>query len=264
MSLDVLICTIDEGICRIPKILLPPVEDVSWVVSMQYTDKKYLDMIPAELKERSDVTLTFIEGRGLSLNRNNAISHSHADVMLIGDDDCIYTEESLHKVIRFFELNPSSDIVCFAAADYDGEPLKSYPSQITPFDAAFANGYYPTSPEMAIRRGLGLQFDSRFGLGSQFLCAGEEDVFIKDALKAGYNVVVNPIVIVRTDRNTTGRKFLEDKKMQQTKGAVFQYLFGTGNAMWRSLKEACYYLVHRHVNPFPILYNMLRGIWILR
>ena len=264
MFLDVLICTIDEGICRIPKILLPPVEAVSWVVSMQYTDKKYLDMIPAELKERSDVTLTFIEGRGLSLNRNNAIFHSHADVMLIGDDDCIYTEESLHKVIRFFELNPSSDIVCFAAADYDGEPLKSYPSQITPFDIAFANGYYPTSPEMAIRRGLGLQFDSRFGLGSQLLCAGEEDVFIKDALKAGYNVVVNPIVIVRTDRNTTGQKFLEDKKMQQTKGAVFQYLFGTGNAMWRSLKEACYYWVHRHVNPFPILYNMLRGIWILR
>lgn len=264
MILDVLICTIDAGIRRIPDVLLPPVEGVSWIVSMQYTDRKFLDEIPAELQTRSDVTLTFLEGKGLSANRNNAIAHSRGDIMLIADDDCRYTEESLREVIHFFEMNPSYDIVCFAAADYEGVLLKAYPSQLTSFESAFQYGYYPASVEIAMRRGLGLYFDTRFGLGSQHLCAGEEDVLIKDALSAGYNVVVNPLTIVRTDRNTTGQTFLGNKQMQLTKGAVFHYLFGTTEAIWRSVKEAGFYLFHFHANPFPILYNMLRGIWILR
>lgn len=264
MCLDVLICTIDAGIRRIPDVLLPPAEGVSWVVSMQYTDKKFLDEIPAELQTRPDVTLTLLEGKGLSANRNNAIAHSQGDIMLIADDDCRYTADSLREIIHFFEMNPSYDIVCFAAADYEGNSLKTYPSQLTSFVKAFHDGFYPASVEIAMRRGLGLFFDTRFGLGSQYLCAGEEDVLIKDALTAGYNVVVNPMTIVRTDRNTTGQIFLGNKQMQLTKGAVFNYLFGTAEALWRSVKEAGFYLVHHHANPFPILYNMLRGIWILR
>lgn len=264
ISLDVLICTIDAGIRSVPEVLLSPVEGISWIVSMQYTDRKFLDEIPAELQSRSDVTLTFLEGKGLSANRNNAIAHSHGDIMLMADDDCRYTEESLRGIIHFFEMNPSYDVVCFAAADYEGNPLKTYPSQLVSYKNAFLEGYYPASVEIAMRRGLGLFFDTRFGLGSQYLCAGEEAVLIKDALTAGYNIVVNPVTIVRTDRHTTGQTFLENKQMQLTKGAVFCYLFGTLEAMWRSVKEAGFYLVHHHANPFPILYNMLRGIWILR
>lgn len=264
MSLDVLICTIDAGIHRIPDVLLPPIEGVSWIVSMQYTDRKFLDKIPAELRSRSDVTLTLLEGKGLSANRNNAIAHSRGDIMLIADDDCRYTEESLREVIHFFEMNPSYDVVCFAAADYEGSLLKTYPSQLTLFEKAFRDGYSPSSVEISMHSGLGLFFDTRFGLGSQYLCAGEEDVLIKDALTAGYKVVVNPQAIVRTDRNTTGQKFLGNKQLQLTKGALFNYLFGTTEAIWRSVKEAGFYLVHCHANPFPILYNMLRGIWILR
>ena len=264
MCLDVLICTIDAGIRRIPDVLLPPVEGVSWIVSMQYTDKKFLDEIPTELQTRPDVTLTLLEGKGLSANRNNAIAHSQGDIMLIADDDCRYTADSLREIIHFFEMNPSYDIVCFAAADYGGTLLKTYPPYLTTFERAFHDGFYPASVEIAMRRGLGLFFDTRFGLGSQYLCAGEEDVLIKDALTAGYNVVVNPMTIVRTDRNTTGQIFLGNKQMQLTKGAVFNYLFGTAEALWRSVKEAGFYLVHHHANPFPILYNMLRGIWILR
>ncbi len=264
MSLDVLICTIDAGIRTVPAVLLPPIKNVSWIVSMQYTDRKFLNEVPDELRNRPDVTLTFLEGRGLSANRNNAIARSCADVLLIADDDCRYTEESLCRVMYFFEMNPSYDIVCFAASGYDGVLLKKYPSQLTSFETAFRNGYYPASVEMAMRRGLGIYFDTRFGLGSQFLCAGEEDVLIKDALRAGCNVVVNPVVIVRTDRNTTGRQFLSNKQLQLTKGAVFRYLFGTADAVWRSVKEAVSCSVRHQVNPIPILYNMLRGIWILR
>ncbi len=264
MTLNVLICTIDEGILKVPDVLLSPVEGVSWVVSMQYSDKRYLDFVPVELKSRSDVILTYLEGRGLSRNRNNAIDHSIGDILLMGDDDCRYTESALLEIIRFYEINPSYDIVFFAAADYGGMPLKYYPSTLLSFQQAFKEGFYPASVELSMRRGLGLHFDTRFGLSSSLLCAGEEDVFIHDALRAGYNVVVYPMTVVRTDRNTTGSRFLSDRQVQITKGAVFRYLFGTPEAVWRSIKESGFYFIHQHVNPFPILYNMLRGIWMLQ
>ncbi len=264
MTLDILICTIDEGICKVPNILLPRIEGVSWVVSMQYSDKQYLDLVPSELKSRPDVVLTYLEGRGLSRNRNNAIEHAKGDILLMGDDDCLYKKSSLLEIIHFYEMNPSCDIVLFAAANYNGAPLKYYPSKLTSFQQAFKEGFYPASVELSMRRGLGLHFDTRFGLGSPLLCAGEEDVLIHDALKAGYNVVVYPMVIVCTDGNTTGTHFISDRQVQITKGAVFRYLFGTTEALWRSVKEAGFYFVHQHANPFPILCNMFRGIWILR
>ena len=65
MTIDILICTIDNGIKRIPHMLMPPQEGISYVVSMQYTDKAYLDLIPDVLKERmceTDVN-SFAEGK---------------------------------------------------------------------------------------------------------------------------------------------------------------------------------------------------------
>ncbi len=264
MTIDILVCTIDDGISRIPSVLLPPCEGVTWIVSMQYTDKHFVDFVPSELRERKDVILTFLEGKGLSRNRNNAFAHAKSDILLIADDDCRYTVEALHEVIQFYEHNPSSDIVCFAAADYEGNLLKTYPKKATSYGAAVQKGYYATSFEMSMRKGLSLRFDERFGLGSDLLCAGEEAVFICDALKTGYQVMVVPKAIVRSDANTTGKSFLGNKQLQITKGAVFRYLYGTAEAVWRSMKESAFYLVHYHANPSPILYNMLRGIWILQ
>jgi len=264
ITLDILICTIDDGIIKIPEVLLPPMQGISWVVSMQYTDRRLLDMVPDELRNRDDVCLTFIEGRGLSANRNNALAHSRADVVLIADDDCRYTSEDLRRAVRFMEHNPSYDIVCFASASYEGLPLKQYPKRPTLYKEAVSQGYYPSSVEICMRRNLGLRFDERFGLGSKFLCAGEEDVFLHDAFRAGYTIVVNSLIVACTDSRTTGGHLVGNKKLQLTKGAVFRYIYGLPGAMWRTVKEAGYYLVYRHVNPLPILYNMLRGLWILR
>ena len=264
MTLDILVSTIDEGILRVPSMLLPPIDGIGWVVSMQYTEELFLQMVPSILKERADVRLTFIQGRGLSINRNNAISKATADILLIADDDCRYSIDSLKSVIRFYKENPYADVVCFAAADYDGKPLKQYPSKLLPYNDALRLGYYPCSVEMTMRSTVSVRFDERFGLGSKLLCAGEEDVFIKDALMRKYDVLVCPKLIVRTNSNTTGCLFISNPRLQLTKGATFRYVYGIPRALWLTLKEAAHYLFHEGKNPFPILFNMLRGLWILR
>ena len=50
MKLDVLICTYNERVVHVPDVLLPYRPDVSYIVSMQYADKKYSNIYPANSK----------------------------------------------------------------------------------------------------------------------------------------------------------------------------------------------------------------------
>lgn len=254
MTIGILISTIDSGIDKVPQVLMQPIENVRYIVSMQYTDSLWLDRIPAVLRERTDVTLTFIEGRGLSRNRNNAIAHADTDICVIADDDCRYSPLFIQRIADAYATHPEADIIHFQALNsLTDEPLHPYPAP------------YVCSVELTFRNTdtfrLGtLRFDERFGLGSPRLCAGEEQVFIADAQRLGMQVLYLPHAIVKTPGGTTGEHFLHNPKLQLTKGATFRHVYGTPNAVWRSIKEAGWYLVHKHANPLPILTNMLKGI----
>ena len=57
MTLDILICSLNKGIVRVQDVLLPQQENVRYIVSYQYTDERYLDLIPSCLSTRTDVTI---------------------------------------------------------------------------------------------------------------------------------------------------------------------------------------------------------------
>ena len=260
MTLDILICTIDEGILRVPEVLMPPRDDVRYVVSMQYTSEGMKKRVPQVLRERGDVVLTFLEGRGLSRNRNHAFEHSTGDIRLIADDDNRYTDEGIDHIFEAYKEHPETDIICFAAESYEGQPMKVYPTKTMEYWEAFRQGYFPTSMEMTMRKGVDVKFDERFGLGAERLCAGEEDVWMKDATDKGYRTLFVPQVVVRSRYETTGSHLVGNSRLQMSKGATFRHLFGVPEALWRTLKEAVWWMVHRGANPFPILWNMLKGI----
>lgn len=264
MTLDILICTIDEGIGKVPHVLMPPQDDIHYLVSMQHTRPHPQRLVPQALTERQDVEVIFLEGRGLSRNRNHAIGHARGDVLLMADDDNRYTPELTARIFRAYEAHPEAEVICFAAESYEGQPMKAYPTETMTYREAVHRGYYPTSMEMSLRRGLGLSFDERFGLGSPLLCAGEEEVFMKDAQTQGYTCLFVPEVVVRSRYETTGRKFVGNAQLQRSKGATFNYVFGTPCALWRTVKEAGWWLVHQRANPFPILLHMLQGILLFR
>ena len=248
MILEILICTIDEGIAKVPDVLMPPREDIRYVVSMQWTREEVKDAVPQILNDRDDVKLLFLKGKGLSRNRNNAIAHASGDILLIADDDNRYTDELIGNIFETYEAHPEADVIHFQALSLEGTPLHPYPAD------------YVCSHELTLRQHVKVPFDERFGLGSDKLCAGEEQVWIKDVKDKNYNVLYIPKPIVMTRKETTGTRFIGYKKMQMSKGATFKYIFGTWNAVWRSVKEAGWYLFHKGENPFPILYNMLKGI----
>ena len=256
LTLDILICTVSDGLSKIPDMLLPERADVRYTVSVQYTGTSDSIKIPAVLSERADVTVGFLEGIGLSRNRNNSLNMAKGDICLIADDDNRYLPEYIDTILNSWHDSPDADILNFQAETYQGAPLHPYPAP------------FVSSVEITFKRSAildkGIRFDPRFGLGSPLLCAGEEEVFLTDARKAGLQVRYIPQVIVRTEASTTGKKLVGNTKLQITKGAVFRHVYGTWSAVWRSFKEAGWYLFHKGANPFPILFNMLKGIWIFR
>lgn len=256
LKLDILICTYAGGILDIPRMLLPERSDVRYTISMQFSTPSWKELVPKELLNRRDVTLGFLPGTGLSRNRNNSIALSSGDILLIADDDNVYTNEYIDTILQAWNENPDADILTFQAETLEGNPLHEYPAQ------------FVSSVEMTMRRDSiiwnNLKFNERFGLGSPKLCAGEEDVFLANARRQGLTIRYIPKVIVRTRETASSRQFLGNPKMQITKGATFKYVYGTGNAIWRSFKEAGWYMVHKKANPFPILFNMLKGVWMYR
>lgn len=264
MTLDILICTIDHGIFSVPGVLLQPKEGVCYIVSMQYTDEKYLDDIPPELKNRDDVRVITLQGRGLTRNRNNALDASTADIVLIADDDERILPESIEIIRRAYEEHPEVDIALFKLNDIEDRPFKTYPdtdSCLTYFDAC-EQGYYPSSLEITMRGkvvGQGLRFNEHFGIGGQFAC-GEEDILLCDAERMDLSVAFFPEVIAQTIAGSTGTKFLTNIGVQRAKGAVFRYCYGKWGALWRITKETVYYLIHKGKNPFPLFHHMYQGI----
>jgi len=248
MTLEILICTIDEGLENIPRMVMPPKFGISYLVSCQYTTPEPPE-IPSSLELRSDVNILFPKGKGLCRNRNYAFDNAKGDILMIADDDEVLNEKGILNVLKYYEEHPDVDLL---HCKIQGTP-KQYPPE------------FVSSLEITIRRSslnrVYLRFDERFGLGSDYLASGEEDVFIYDARKKGLKVLFYPEVICTIDGVTTGDLFLQDKRVQRSKGAVFAYTRGKYYAFYKCLRESLGWMFRAHVNPIPLFCNMCKGIF---
>lgn len=202
MTLQLLVSTIDRGIDNVCRLVLPPAADISYVVSWQHSAPDTARTLPSAL-QRDDIKVVHLEGRGLSRNRNNCLRHASADICLICDDDCRYTEQGLRSIIETFSANPSTDLATFMM--HSPGMSKRYPAASCHLTHAIT-GYYPSSVEMAFRRQSiqgRLQFNEHFGLGAErFLCS-EEEIFLHDAQTLGLHCHFYRLTIVEHDHPTT-------------------------------------------------------------
>ncbi len=259
-TLQVLVCTINEGIGRIADALCAPREDVGYVVSWQITQDAAASTLPQQLIERKDVCVVTLRGKGLSANRNNALRHATAPLLLIADDDCRYCDDYFNTIIRAFSEKPEADILAFQGVDEDGRPMRNYPKYSFEYRNRPRFTYF-TSWELALRNSPRLpRFDVRFGLGSDYLACGEEEIFVHEASLRGLKIFFIPETIVSTRRETTGKRFETDSRVQRSKGAVLCILHGAAGAFLRSLKEA---LQRSRLNPvkfFTFFIHLCQGI----
>lgn len=261
-TLDILICTLNARIVRIPDMLMAPTERVRYVVSFQYTDEKYLSMMPKSLKEREDVTVVQLQGEGLSANRNNALKYATSDLVYLVDDDARFLPDSLATIFSVFEsYSEGVDIALFKAQTYAGRDLREYTSEEGPC-TTFADLLPVLTMEMVCRRdrvqGF-LSFDSRFGLGAEQLTCYEEQIFLDDARRQGLNICYFALPIVQTSALYVPRMIYVDSKVQRSYGALLYHFYG-----WRAYVRAFFFALSgkrkRLCHFLPVFKRQLEGI----
>lgn len=206
MKLQLQISTIDEGIGKIPSILLSPEENVTYLISHQLTGKSSYP-VPEALK-RDDVEVINICGKGLSANRNNCIRHASGDIAVILDDDVRLKPEYVSEIMNIFSSDEEVDVACCKIRTMPGEPeYKKYGSEkfrmtrIGQFKSV-------SSVEIVYRvdkvRDNGILFDERFGLGTS-LVSGEELIFLNDCMQKGLKIMYYPVYIVGHACQSSGK-----------------------------------------------------------
>ena len=265
MTLNVLICSLNKGIVRVPSVILEERKDVSYIVSFQYTDDRYLDLIPQDICKRSDVKFFAYKGEGLSANRNFAMDKATADVIVFADDDARFTPKSFDLALQTFENNPNLDVAFFKACTYTGRPLKDYPEEER-IVKEIPSDYTISTLEMAVRRSRVqsvIRFDERFGLGTKFLTCGEEDIWLTDALRLNLNMRYYPKNLVQTSTLLKKSLVYVDAGVQRSKGAFLYYLHGM-SAWWHCMKFAITSASKGYCHFWPIMKHLSEGIIYMR
>lgn len=260
MTIEVLICSFNKGIVKIDDVLLPPCPDVSYIISYQYTDERYLELIPDTLSRRSDVRIYKYRGQGLSNNRNQAMSHATADVVLYADDDTRLCADSFDSIKDAFEKHADIDVALFRVSTYIGRWLKDYPEAETVLH--YPLPYNASTIEMAFRRKSvqgRIRFDERFGLGTKFLTSGEEDIWIYEAFRQGLNICYFPRKIAETSMMLKQSMIYVDAGVQRSYGALNYYIFGR-TAWLHCLRFALRSTRKGYCHFVPMLKHLLEGI----
>lgn len=254
MKLDVLISTLGiGGINKVADMHLPVTEGVNYIVSWQLSPSEVNTPLSSRLM-RDDISVYRLEGKGLSLNRNNAIDKSTAEICLIADDDLHYTSEQLQSVIAVFGRDANLGLATFR---HTGSG-KWYPGH--EFDLnTMPRGYYVSSVDIAFRREkIGrLRFNPYMGLGASELHACEEALFVYQALHMGIKCRFFPIDICHHNGTTTGLRRV-GKGVVMANGAYLSIAYPCSALLrlplwaWRNWR-------HGRIKLFPAMASLLKG-----
>lgn len=228
MKIQLLISTYNEGILRVAKVLLPPMDGLSYLVSHQYTCEDCLPIPQSLLRE--DVIISQILSAGISVNRNNSIKCASGDIVVLLDDDVRLKTEYIESLKTLFETHPEVDVACCKIKTFAGEPeYKVYPEQeklLQNIGALKAVSSIEISFRLRSVRDKGIWFDERFGLGTT-VKSGEELLFLNACIKKGLNIRYFPIYTVEHSylSTTKNQSAFSDERLFAT-GAQAYVLYG--------------------------------------
>lgn len=159
------------------------------------------------------VYLNFKE-KGVGLNRNNALMRADGDICLFADDDMVYADDYVEKVLQAFEQNPKADVIVFNLDEPNAKGRRRYRIPKTKKINRFNYLRYGCA-RIAVRlqsiRTNAIYFNQCFGGGTEH-AAGEDNLFLTACLDKGLKIVAVPVTIATLleDRvSTWGRQYNE-------------------------------------------------------
>ena len=200
--------------------------------------------------------------RGLSLSRNMAVEHSHADICLISDDDEIYAVGYEEKLVKAFTEYPEADIILFQVKNDIGKTFSP-----CPFLVGYIKALKFASWQIAFRResimNAGIRFDVEMGSGTGH-GSNEETKFLYDCLRKGLRLQYVPVEIAQLVPGSESQWFKGfDSKYFQNRGwSTARYMgkfFGTLYVTYFAIRK--FQLYRKDCSMFRAWANMLKGIF---
>ncbi len=263
LSIDVLISVKDTRIVRIKDALPEEIPGVRYYICYQYTDEKFLKLIPEELEKYQDVTLIKSQETGLSKSRNAMLEMATADLIYFIDDDTQILPYAIENIRKVFEQHPKVDIAFFQAQNYAGKLLRDYsPKEKGIF--TFRERLNSSTNEMVCRREKiqgKLSFSTRFGLGSGLFVCYEQQIFLEEALRHHLKLRYFPLPIIKTSAIYKSRLIYVDKHVQRALGGLLGYVYG----MIAPLKAGVYasYISKRNIFSYLTVFRtLLQGVFV--
>lgn len=237
-----------DGIRRLAQNPLPAIPGVSYVVSWQSHEGE--PVLPQLLRE--DVKVVRFDGCGQVANRNNVISLCDADIIMLSDDDVTFFEDGIRELICRYERMPQADFIAFRCVRDSGVV---YPGSECRLTCRLPKGYSVGCPELSFRRKTAgwLRCCHEFGLGSQRMHGGEDELLLQAAIRRGLACYFVPVTVCAHDHPSTGTKGRLTNENLRAAGCVIALTYGVsallrvplkawrvnraGQAsLWRSLK----------------------------
>lgn len=133
--------------------------------------------------------------RGVGKNRNAALLHSNGDILMFSDDDMVYVDGYADGVIKAFENLPNADMIIFHCTTNSNRntPDINKIARVRLWNFMRYGTYsFVIRKESVIR--YNMNFSQLFGGGTRY-CAGEDNLFLRDALKKDLKVYSHPFTI---------------------------------------------------------------------
>ncbi|MET3018452.1 glycosyltransferase family A protein [Flavobacterium hydatis] len=175
--------------------------------------------------------------RGLTKSRNLALDNSIGKILVIADDDIVYQEGFMAKIVNAYHKFPEAAVINFSVINSNKDLIKKYPStskvNLNIFDILNVS-----SIEMTLNKAIidasKIRFDENFGLGEIFEM-GEEAVFLSDLKEIHQQLVFDSQIIVMHESQTSSeKKNIINKYYIQ--GALFSRIFKNKYIFWIFIK----------------------------
>lgn len=201
--------------------------------------------------------LNFSE-RGVGLNRNNCLMRADADICLFADDDMVYRDDYVEKVLKSFKEHPNADVIIFNLIEKN--PTRYVIRKVE--KVGYLNYLRYGTARVAVKlksiRDNGISFNLCFGGGTEH-CHGEDNLFLTDCLKKGLKIYAVPeyIASLSEERESTWNNGFDSKYLRD-QGCLYRAI---SKRWWKLLcfQDACRRHGSYQMSVFAAFRGMTRG-----
>lgn len=174
-----------------------------------------------------DVLWMSMNERGVGLSRNNALMRASGDILLFADDDVVYTDGYVEKIVKNFENHPKADLIVFNLKSQNPdrpEAIVENEYKLHWYNSLKFGAFRIAIRKDAIRK-ANVFYSLLFGGGAQYQ-SGEDNLFIIQCLKKGIKGLASDVIIgtVQQEESTWFKGF--DEKYFFDKGVLMKQCFG--------------------------------------